>query len=428
MISWKLEFTALSTFFFAISSNASHFTRNLASNETSKLSQCGFDLSLCEESELKVNQNYRQGDFICSPNKEYQFGLTKNSDLCICDKSGGTWCAGTCCTDQNLYFKLQGDGNLVVKKLALNKTIAWTSKTNIDDEVKFSLSNQGIATITDKTGNELWSKSPSSKPDRADTRNKCGFDPLLCEDRELEVNTDYKVGDFICSPDSKYQFGLTTRSQLCVCDESGETWCADSCCSGENVYFKIQMDGNLVVKNENQALWSSRTDVDSETRFAVSNNGIATIKDKMGRVIWSSSNTNTISTSTIEAMEILNNQRPGISPTTFVPGLLVVNENGLVLSKGLKSKRIARSGAKVKYGDGSLSEKQFHVNPDAGATFKASDGGFVYVSNSEDRRNKMGGVGAIRFDRKGEIVDYRMILTGTTANCGGGRFLMFFLA
>ena len=104
--------------------------------------------------------------------------------------------------DHDLYFKLQGDGNLVVKrKLALNKTIAWTSKTNVDDEVKFSLSNQGIATITDETGKELWSKLASSKPDRNETCNKCGFDLLLCKDRELEVNTDYKAGDFICSPD-----------------------------------------------------------------------------------------------------------------------------------------------------------------------------------------------------------------------------------
>ena len=145
----------------------------------------------------------------------------------------------------------------------------------------------------------------------------------------------------------------------------------------------MQMDGMLVVKNEDQVIWSSCTDVDSQTKFAVSNNGVATIKDKKGKEIWSSSNTNTISTSTIEAMEILNNQCPGIPSTTFVPGFLVVNENGLVLSKGLKSKQIARSDAKVKYGDGSLSDQQSHVNPDAGATLKASDGGFVYVSNSE---------------------------------------------
>ena len=33
----------------------------------------------------------------------------------------------------------------------------------------------------------------------------------------------------------------------------------------------------------------------------------------------------------------------------------------------------------------------------------------------------MGGVDAIQFDRKGNIVDYRMILTETTANCGGSK-------
>ena len=32
-----------------------------------------------------------------------------------------------------------------------------------------------------------------------------------------------------------------------------------------------------------------------------------------------------------------------------------------------------------------------------------------------------GGVGSITFDCRGEVIDYRMVLNGTTANCGGGR-------
>ena len=180
--------------------------------------------------------------------------------------------------------------------------------------------------------NEVGDPASRKDPNTFLSSNNCGFNPSECKERELKVNRVYKPGNFICSPNSKFQFGSTARSQLCVCNGSEEKWCADSCCSSEIVYFQTQM-----------------------------------------------------------------------------------NENGLVLSKGLKSKRIAKTGTNVIYGNGSLSAQKFHIYP----TFKASDGGFVYVSNSEDRRNKMGGVGIIRFNRKGDIVDYKMILTETTANCGG---------
>jgi len=118
---------------------------------------------------------------------------------------------------------------------------------------------------------------------------------------------------------------------------------------------------------------------------------------------------------------IIEPTRPIVSKHPYIPGILTVNENGLVLSKGLTSRKIAQSGQKVTYHNGKKSSRAFHVLPDAGAAFPAPDGGFVYVTNSEDRRSNKGGVGAIRFDKNGNVVDYRMILTGTTANCGGGK-------
>ena len=368
------------------------------------------------------------------------------------------------------------DGNLVVKrKLALNKTIVWTSKTNIDDEVKFSLSNQGIATITDKTGKELWSKSSSSVNETenlsvhitvggntpSDTKgnqststtqnevadpasrkdpnillspNKCGFNPSECKESVLKNNQVYKPGNFICSPNSKFQFGLTASSKLCICNKSGEEWCVDSCCSGQNLFLRLQMDGNIVVRNQNNVAWNSHTDVNAQIMFLLLNDGVATMKDKTRKVIWSSpkqnppitvimssKTSNAASPPTVDSGENWNKRIPQATPVTFVPGLLVVNENGLVLSKGLKSKGIAKNGTKVKYGNGSLSAQKFHIYTDAGAIFKASDGGFIYVSNSEDQRKGKGGVGIIRFNRKGNIVDYKMILTGTMANCGGSK-------
>lgn len=122
---------------------------------------------------------------------------------------------------------------------------------------------------------------------------------------------------------------------------------------------------------------------------------------------------------------------PTLSPTKeseyFIPGLLTVKENDLLLSRGLKSRVIAESGKRVIYKNGRMSDINFHRNPDGGAVFVPEshyninkDIAYVYVSNSEISENK-GGVGAIQFDKDGNILDYRMVLTGTNDNCSGGK-------
>jgi hypothetical protein len=45
--------------------------------------------------------------------------------------------------------------------------------------------------------------------------------------------------------------------------------------------------------------------------------------------------------------------------------------------------------------------------------------GYVYVINSEEG-DGLGGVYGIYFDREGNILEYKALLTGTTDNCGGG--------
>jgi hypothetical protein len=112
---------------------------------------------------------------------------------------------------------------------------------------------------------------------------------------------------------------------------------------------------------------------------------------------------------------------------TYRPGHLTVNENGLLLSQGLKSRILANTGQKVKFANGESSSELFHGRPDGAATFAFPDddpenpGGYVYVSNSEMVEEGEGGVGAIYFDKFGNLTGYKMLLTGTTMNCGGGR-------
>jgi len=94
-------------------------------------------------------------------------------------------------------------------------------------------------------------------------------------------------------------------------------------------------------------------------------------------------------------------------------GLMPPDDNGVRLPAGFKSRIVAQSGQNI-------SNYLWHAAPDGGATFATQDDGWIYVSNSELDDNQ-GGVGALRFDSSGEVIDAYPILTGTTRNCAGGH-------
>jgi hypothetical protein len=88
--------------------------------------------------------------------------------------------------------------------------------------------------------------------------------------------------------------------------------------------------------------------------------------------------------------------------------------NGLRLPEGFTSRVVARSGEKPVAAAAYL----WHGAPDGGAVFPTSDGGWIYVSNSE--LTTAGGVGALCFADDGRLVDAYPILSGTSRNCAGG--------
>ncbi|MDH5238440.1 MAG: PhoX family protein [Acidimicrobiia bacterium] len=86
--------------------------------------------------------------------------------------------------------------------------------------------------------------------------------------------------------------------------------------------------------------------------------------------------------------------------------------NGLLLPPSFASRIIATTGMVV-----AGTDHTWHPFPDGGACFALPDGGWSYVSNSEDRP---GGVGYVRFDADATIVDAGRCLDGTVRNCAGG--------
>lgn len=124
-------------------------------------------------------------------------------------------------------------------------------------------------------------------------------------------------------------------------------------------------------------------------------------------------------------------EAPTNEPITYVPGKLTVESNGLLLSEGLASRVVARSGQSVILTGNTeetenrklVSSTPFHFKPDGAAAYEWDEipGGWIYVSNSEVWDVGGGGVGAIYFDQHGNPVDYQRLINGTTANCSGGK-------
>jgi secreted PhoX family phosphatase len=105
----------------------------------------------------------------------------------------------------------------------------------------------------------------------------------------------------------------------------------------------------------------------------------------------------------------------GLAYAADRPPLGLADANGVRLPPGYTSRIVARSGQPPLPG----SAYPWHASPDGGATFRTSDGGWIYVSNSELLGGR-GGVGALRFDAGGALVDAYPICSGTTLNCAGG--------
>jgi uncharacterized protein len=108
--------------------------------------------------------------------------------------------------------------------------------------------------------------------------------------------------------------------------------------------------------------------------------------------------------------------------------LLAPDANDIALPAGFSSRVVAVSGSVVP-GTSYI----WHGAPDGGATFATPDGGWIYVSNAEIPAVSLipppiplplpssGGASALKFDAGGQVVDAYRILSGTDANCAGGK-------
>ena len=114
----------------------------------------------------------------------------------------------------------------------------------------------------------------------------------------------------------------------------------------------------------------------------------------------------------------------------------------MFLSNGLTGTAITYSGQPLMDSTGKKISDSYHDSADGGAVIPKADGGYYYVSNSEQGEypanfnitlddtdgnyrsqfpaNLTGGAYSLEFNANHELVGYEQILSGTAGNCAGG--------
>ncbi len=105
-----------------------------------------------------------EGDFFCSPDGNFKFGLAKDGDLALFDGDDSkVWSANTY-SKEKVKARLQKDGNLVVSTMK-TKQILWASHSGTQNLNVTSLmvGDDGIVTITDALYGHIWSSAIANK-------------------------------------------------------------------------------------------------------------------------------------------------------------------------------------------------------------------------------------------------------------------------
>lgn len=111
-----------------------------------------------------------------------------------------------------------------------------------------------------------------------------------------------------------------------------------------------------------------------------------------------------------------------VGPLSNIGALVDTGLDGILLAEGFSVRRVARhrfNPVSDSFDPFGLTGYPWHEAPDGGAVYDTEDGGWIYVSNSEV--TDTGGVGALKFDANGTIIDAYRILDNTTRNCAGGK-------
>ena len=218
------------------------------------------------QSEVTGRFSFERESVICSPSGQYLFGLDETGDLGIWKHATKIWSAGTE-ADRAI---LQADGNFVVRDEAGRGL--WNAKTSGPGQTRsgqIRVEDNGTVHISNPLAEKyVVLAGPVGRLD------ECGH--------MISEGGMFKPGQFVCSPDTKFAFGLSIDGDLGIWHGSEQVWSAHTCCDFINVLATLQYDGNFVVRAGKTPLWTSRTPGSRGAKawVTISNDGVVTILNR----------------------------------------------------------------------------------------------------------------------------------------------------
>ena len=176
---------------------------------------CQFSPIDCIEFEGKINEAYYEGRNICSANQNFQLGMTRSGDLCVCDASNPNkalsseiWCANISGGD---YMILQNDGNVVAYQTNddTRPKALWSTKSAGNRDSSLRISNEGAAILSSRSEKILWS-SPEASTQTSTTYTQTSpqyISQSISYERDSNIVTFYVVGD---TPYQSNEFPILT--------------------------------------------------------------------------------------------------------------------------------------------------------------------------------------------------------------------------
>ncbi len=214
-------------------------------------------------------------------------------------------------------------------------------------------------------GRELVEKNLSQKSIQLVVANSIGKDAAMC----LKPRTPRKNSQFITQT-----CDVEDESQLLWVDRGGQihlsndkSLCLSKMRSGKSIQLQSCQadDQSMLILKQSQGkesnifniLWKGNTD------FGLSSNA-----DGSKVFLARRSDQRHLQDFMPIAMSHM------ITDRAYIPGFLSLKENGLILSKGLKSRIIAKSKKVVTFANGETSSTKFHERPDGAAVFRVQMG------------------------------------------------------
>lgn len=245
---------------------------------------------------LKKDMSLSRGEFISSPNGSYKIGIVYSTGEFVIKYNSTnviTWSNGV--LGGELLF-MQADGNLVVRNSDF-KAI-WNTESSGKNGAELAIGDNGIASIV-LDSIDVWTSRDQfgasySSGFESDGSMGLGYLQIVVSNpnsrrfaEKVVLNSLEKLprGEFVLSPDERYQIGLNDVGDLVLQDLSDQTtiWSANV---EECAAATMQKDGNFVLRDgNNKLIWTTHTSKNPGARLVIDDGGRLSIM--VGRTpIW----------------------------------------------------------------------------------------------------------------------------------------------